>query len=77
MRSMDIFSDEFDQAVKAAAAKARQESFDLGLPVLYHDYERDLDIMEQPDGRKFQIRFLPADKGCNYEIVRELDLNAA
>jgi hypothetical protein len=74
---MDIFSDEFDQAVKAAAAKARQESFDLGLPVLSHDYESGIDILEQADGRKFQIRFLPCDKGCKYEIVRELGLNAA
>jgi hypothetical protein len=34
--------------------------------------------MEQPDGRRFEIRFIPgAPSGENYEIVRELSRRAA
>ena len=35
---MDILSKEFFNTAKAACAKARQESLDIGLPVLYHDF---------------------------------------
>jgi hypothetical protein len=74
---MDIFSDEFFNTAKAACAKARRESLAAGLPVLYHDFDRDIDVMEQPDGRKFQIRFVNGEKGRTHEIVRELDRTAA
>jgi hypothetical protein len=74
---MDVGSEEFFNTAKAACAKARRESLAAGLPVLYHDFERDIDVMEQPDGRKFQIRFVSRQNGRAYEIVRELDRTAA
>jgi len=37
-----------------------------------------MDIMEHPNGRKFEIRFLDGALGDrNYEVLRELDETAA
>jgi len=69
----DIFSDEFDAAAKAAIAQARQETLEAGASLFYRDDRTGLEIMEMPDGRMFEIRYLPgqpADR--NHEVLREL-----
>lgn len=67
----DIFSKEFDDAIIAAVNAAREENLRAGVPVFYID--SGIDIMETPDGRKFEIRFIPhAMDEPNYEIVREI-----
>jgi len=75
---MDILSREFAEAMAEATGKARAESLALGLPVFYRDAETDCDMMELPDGRRFQIRLIPgAPRGSNYEIIREIVADAA
>jgi hypothetical protein len=72
-----FFTEEFTAAIIAAGARARLETLKAGVPVFYLDRERGLDIMEQPDGRKFEICFIPNAPGeSNYRIVRELDETA-
>ncbi len=78
MESGQFFDDEFKAAVRLAGARARIETLQAGIPVFYRDIRRNLDIMEHPNGRKFEIRFLdgaPGDR--NYEVLRELDETAA
>ena len=53
MDSDYFFGDDFKEAVPLAGVRARLETLAAGIPVFYRDRERDLDIMEQPDGRKF------------------------
>ena len=66
-----------DQAVRAATRKAFEETLAAGLPVCYLDSEG-LNVMQFPDGRKFEIRWIPgAPSGENDEIVRELKAHAA
>jgi hypothetical protein len=76
-RTMDdggFFTKEFTAAIIAAGARARLETLQAGVPVFYRDRKRGLDIMEQPDGRKFEISFIPGAPGeSNYRVVRELD----
>ncbi len=73
-----FFDDEFKAAVRRAGARARIETLQAGVPVFYHDAGRNLDIMEHPSGRKFEIRFLRNAPGEeNYEVLRELDETAA
>jgi hypothetical protein len=76
--SLDILSKEFAQAVIDAGIAARKESLALGLPVFYCDAQTDCDMMELPDGRRFQIRLIRgAPRGLNYEIIREVTADAA
>ena len=78
MASGQFFDDEFKAAVRLAGARARIETLQTGVPVFYRDIKRNLDIMEYPNGRKFEIRFLhdaPGDQ--NYAVLRELDETAA
>jgi hypothetical protein len=78
MESGWFFDDEFKAAVRLAGARARIETLQAGVPVFYRDIRRNLDIMEHPSGRKFEIRFLdgaPGDR--NYQVLRELDETAA
>jgi hypothetical protein len=73
----DFNSPEFDEAVRAAGHQAFLDTLAAGLPVFYLD-DDGLDVMQLPDGRKFEIRWIPgAPSGENYEIVRELTANAA
>jgi hypothetical protein len=75
---LDIFSDEFTRQAEGAWDRARDEALSQGVPVFYHDDESGLEIMEQPDGRCFEIRFIAgAPRGENYEIIRELPARAA
>jgi hypothetical protein len=67
----DIFSKEFDDAFGAAVKAACEENLRAGVPIFYQ--EGDIDVMEMPDGRKFETRFIPhAPDEQNYEIVREI-----
>jgi ABC-type protease/lipase transport system fused ATPase/permease subunit len=73
----DFGSRQFDDAVRAATRKAFDETLAAGLPVFYIDSDG-LNVMEHPDGRRFEIRWLPgAPSGENYEIIRELTARAA
>ncbi len=76
--SRDFFDDDFIAAVQTAGGRARIETLKAGVPVFYWDAERNPDVIEQPDGRKFEIRFLPGQpRDRNYTILRELDETAA
>ena len=78
MESEQFFDDEFKTAVRFAGGQARIETLQAGIPVFYRDNARDLDIMEYPEGRKFEIRFLdgaPGDR--NYKVIREVNETAA
>lgn len=73
----DFGSDEFDKAMYAAGRRAFEETLAAGLSVFYRDNEG-LSVIEQPDGRRFEIRWIPgAPSGQNYEIIRELKARAA
>jgi len=77
MAQLDIRSKEFDEAVRAATHQAFLDTLAAGLPVFYLDADG-LDVMEQPDGRRFEIRWIPgAPAGENFEILRELKARAA
>jgi hypothetical protein len=70
-------SPEFDAAVRAAGKQAFNEALAAGLSVFYIDSEG-FNVMEQPDGRRFEIRWLPGrPSGENYEVIRELKARAA
>ena len=65
-------SSEFDEAVRAAGRRAFDATLAAGLPVFYLDREG-LNVMEEPDGRRLEIRWIPgAPSGCNYAVIREL-----
>jgi hypothetical protein len=77
MGSAQFFDEDFKAAIRLAGARARRETLQAGVPVFYRDTRRNLDIMEHPSGRKYEIRFLdgaPGDR--NYEVLRELDETA-
>jgi hypothetical protein len=77
MADYEFASKEFDDAVRAAGRKAFEESLAVGLPVFYLD-DDGLNVMEQPGGRRFEIRWIPgAPSGENYEILREVKQRAA
>jgi hypothetical protein len=74
MENSPYFSRDFISAAIRAGAQARLETLKAGVPVFYWDYTRNLDIMEEPDGRKFEICFIPgAPRESNYRIIRQLD----
>jgi len=59
-------------------ARARLETLKAGVPVFYRDWKQNLDVMEQPDGRKFEVYFISgAPRESNYRVIRELDETAA
>jgi hypothetical protein len=73
----DFDSEDFDRAVAAAGRAAFHETLAAGYPVFYLDADG-LNVMEVPDGRRFEICWIPrAPSGKNYEIVRELNVRAA
>jgi hypothetical protein len=73
MAKLDIFTDEFTREAGAAWDRARHEALVGGVPVFYRDHRTGLDIMEQPDGRRFEIRLISgAPREHNYTILREL-----
>ena len=77
MAAYEFGSKEFHEAVYAATRQAFEETLAAGHPVFYLD-DAGLNVMEQPDGRRFEIRWIPdAPAGENYEILRELKQRAA
>jgi hypothetical protein len=73
----DFGSKEFDEAVRDAGHQAFLDTLAAGLPVFYRDADG-LNVMQCPDGQKFEIRWIPgAPSGKNYEVVRELTAHAA
>jgi hypothetical protein len=78
MDKSEFLSDEFKAATVEAGRRARIETLEAGVPVFYRDSTRNIDIMEMPDGRKFEICYVPgAPREENYRVLRELDENAA
>jgi hypothetical protein len=78
MEDDQYFTQEFKDAIVVAGNRARLETLQAGVPVFYLDRERKLDIMEYPDGRKFEICFIPgAPRASNYRVIRELDETTA
>jgi len=74
MEKSGFFSQEFTAAIISAGARARLETLEAGVPVFYRDWERNLEIMEQPDGRKFEVCFIAgAPREANYRVIRELE----
>jgi hypothetical protein len=73
----DFPSEDFDGAAYAAGHSAFRETLAAGYPVFYLDADG-LEVMELPDGRRFEISWIPgAPSGSNYEIIRELKVRAA
>ncbi len=71
------FPEGFTAAIITAGARARLETLQAGVPVFYWDWKQNLDIMEQPDGRKFEVCFIAgAPPESNYRVIRELDQTA-
>ena len=69
--AVDIFSEELARLASEATDRARRELLASGVEVVYRDSLTGIDILERPDGRCFEIRFLP-EGDPNYEILRAL-----
>lgn len=77
MAAYEFGSAQFDEAARAAGRRAFEETLAAGLPVFYLDADG-LNVLEQPDRRRFEIRWIPgAPGGSNYEVIRELAARAA
>ena len=73
-----MFGDDFDAKVIAAGIRARRETLAAGVPVFYRDSRSGVDLMEYPDGRRFEIRYVAgASRESNYEVMREIGKSAA
>jgi hypothetical protein len=78
MANGDCFDETFDLTVKTAVAQERIETLAAGVPLFYRDSASGRDVMERPDGRVFEIRFIPgAPRENHYEVLRELSRTAA
>jgi hypothetical protein len=78
MAKTDSFGNEVTAAFQTAAAQARTDSLAAGVPIFYRDSATGLEVMEQPGGRKFEIRYIPgAPRDRNYEVLHELGRSAA
>jgi hypothetical protein len=78
MAKPDTFGDEVTIAFKAAVAQARADALVAGVPIFYRDSATGTEVMEQPGGRKFEIRYVSgAPRDSNYEVLRELGRSAA
>ena len=78
MENGEFFHEEFTAAIISAGARARLETLKAGVPVFYRDWKQNLDVMEQPDGRKFEVYFISgAPRESNYRVIRELDETVA
>lgn len=73
----DFASADFDRAAYRAGHNAFSATLAHGLPVFYLDSEG-VNVMELPDGRRFEICWIPnAEPGENFHVVRELKARAA
>ncbi len=78
MAPLDPFGKAVEDALNAGATQGRKETLEAGVPIFYRESATGLQIMEQPGGRKFEIRYIPgAPRDRNYEILRELARSAA
>jgi hypothetical protein len=78
MQERFLDTEKFTAAAVEACNRARLETLAAGVPVFYRDADTKIDIMEMPDGRKFQVRYVPSLPGQrNYEVVGELHRSAA
>jgi hypothetical protein len=78
MAKLDTFGEDVTVAFKAATAQARAGALAAGVPIFYRDSATGLEVMEQPGGSKFEIRYIPgAPRDRNYEVLRELSRSAA
>ncbi|HWB95720.1 MAG TPA: hypothetical protein VG672_03435 [Bryobacteraceae bacterium] len=78
MANRYLLNDDFTAAVRIAGARAREATLRAGVPVFYRDAISGLEVMEQPDGRRFEIRYLAgAPRERNHEVLRELSQSAA
>lgn len=69
MTGGSILDDNFTIAVRNAVGRARTETLNAGVAVFYRN-EEGIEVLEQSDGRKFEVRFLsgvPRDR--TYEIL--------
>ena len=74
MENGEFFDEEFTVAIISAGVRARLETLKAGVPVFYRDWKQNLDVMEQPDGRKFEVCFIAgAPREANYRVIRELE----
>ena len=70
--TFSLLTDEFAEEIREAGRKARRESLAAGHPVTFVD-SKGRDVQEMPDGRKFEIRFVPgAPRDAYVEKIREL-----
>lgn len=68
----EFASPEFDEAVRESGRRAFKATLAAGRPAFYLD-DSGLNLMELPDGSKFEIQWIPgAPSGSNYEVIREL-----
>jgi len=75
---MENFGDNVTTAFKAAVAQARKDALAAGVPIFYRDSATGLEVMEQPGGRKFELRSVAgAPRDRNYEVLREIGRSAA
>jgi hypothetical protein len=58
MENREFFQEAFSAAIIAAGARARLETLKAGVAVFYWDWKQSLDVMELPDGRKFEVCFI-------------------
>ena len=74
METSPFLREEFTSAIILAGARARLETLKAGVAVFYRDWDRSLDVMEQPDGRKFEVCFIAgAPRESNYSVIRQLE----
>ncbi len=72
MQKPEILGPEFEKLAAEAGDQARRTALEHGVSVFYLD-DSGIETMECPDGRKFEIRYIPGmPRDRNYEIVREL-----
>lgn len=73
MPEFSVLSEEFSRQAAEAGNQARLQLLKQGIPVFYQDEETGIEIMEQPDGRRFEIQYVSgAPRFQNYKIIREL-----
>jgi len=78
MENGPFLREEFTSAIILAGARARMETLKAGVPAFYRDWNRSLEVMEQPDGRKSGVCFIAgAPRESNYRVIRQLDEPAA
>jgi hypothetical protein len=71
-------SAEITAVFRAAVARERKETLAAGIPIFYQDSRTGMNVMEQPGGRKYEIRFIPgAPRDRHYEVIREISKDAA